>query len=264
MSLLLDALNKADQERKRGGENPNISSNHDVQVNSANAKSGTLLWLLLGGVLLALLLTGVYWLGKKTQQPATATSAQAAAPAQRNESQIAAPSVPEDDNSQPAAEPAIGSEDENIASLYQHQARDNLPIPSTGAIRTGPNAETIIDTPASHAIAANTAPAINSAPVTETTIATTATSPMSLRQFANLPDIQDLPNSVLQRIPSLKYSEHNYNSNGGSVVINGIVRHANDQLIDGLVIDRILEDGMILHFENYSFKMRAMNTWVNM
>ena len=87
---------------------------------------------------------------------------------------------------------------------------------------------------------------------------------MSLSQFANLPDIQDLPNSVLQRIPSLKYSEHNYNSNGGSVVINGIVRHANDQLIDGLVIDRILEDGMILHFENYSFKMRAMNTWVNM
>jgi hypothetical protein len=68
----------------------------------------------------------------------------------------------------------------------------------------------------------------------------------------------------LQRIPSLGYSEHNYTPDGGSVKINGEVKQVNDQLPNGIVIDQILEDGMILHIDNYSFKMRAMNSWVNM
>lgn len=259
MSLLLDALNKADQERKRGGENPNISSNHDAQVSYAKAKPDLLLKLLLGGVLLVLLLIAVYWMGKKNQQPTTAapiakTAAPAATPTRKNEVQIGDATVVIGDDREALAQASdnsntVANEDENIASLYQHQARDTLPIQSTGAPTTETRSETIVDTPASTAITVTAAP---------------ATSPMSLSQFANLPDIQDLPNTVLHRIPSLKYSEHNYNANGGSVVINGIVRHANDQLIEGLVIDKILEDGMILHFENYSFKMRAMNTWVNM
>jgi hypothetical protein len=79
-----------------------------------------------------------------------------------------------------------------------------------------------------------------------------------------LPDLHDLPHQVLEKIPSLNYSEHNYNSSGGSVKINGNIYHANDQLASGLVIDKILEDGMILHVDNYSFKMHALNSWVNM
>ncbi len=98
---------------------------------------------------------------------------------------------------------------------------------------------------------------------TSTTEPTTG-SPTSINQFANLPDLHDLPNQVLEKIPSLNYSEHNYNINGGSVKINGNIHHANDQLASGLVIDKILEDGMVLHMENYSFKMRALNSWVNM
>ena len=49
-----------------------------------------------------------------------------------------------------------------------------------------------------------------------------------------------------------------------SVKINGAILHADEQIANGIVIDEILEDGMTLHIDNHSFKMRAMNSWVNM
>jgi len=264
MSLLLDALNKADQERKRGGENPNIGSNHDAQVTHANTKPFNVTILVIAGIVLTFLLIAVYWLGQKNQQApteknnattniSTATPVQKRAPIALNDSTIkhtndAASNTdnnPNNEQNEQTISPSIKNatelaDDESIASLYQHQANNTVPIPNSTPIETESNQQTI------------TNPAVPAA------------SPMSITQFANIPDIQDLPSSVLQRIPSLKYSEHNYNNNGGNVVINGVIKHVNDQLSDGLVIDKILEDGMILHFENYSFKMRAMNTWLNM
>ena len=89
-------------------------------------------------------------------------------------------------------------------------------------------------------------------------------SPTSITQFANLPELHDLPNNILDKVPTLTYSEHNYNANDGSVKINGAIFHVNEQIANGIVIDKILEDGMILHIDNYPFKMRAMNSWINM
>ncbi|HWV14958.1 MAG TPA: general secretion pathway protein GspB [Cellvibrio sp.] len=246
MSLLLDALNKADQERKRSGESPSIGSNHESTYPLARNSGRRFILLSLSGLLLLGLLISVYWLGKQnhTAESAVVSIEKNTAPTQAaNPPAIAAPvqqpssvasEMPSRETTPSLAE---ANEEENIASLYQQQATDSVAIPDT-------------------------------APATEVTETlpppAPSTSPMSLAQFANLPDIQDLPNSVLVRIPSLKYSEHNFNNNGGSVVINGLVRHANEQVTEGLVIDKILEDGIILHFETYSFKMRAMNNWVNM
>lgn len=250
MSLLLDALNKADQERKRSGESPNIGSNHESAYPLARNNGRRFILLSLSGFLLLGLLISVYWLGKQnhTAEPALVSAEKNTAPAQAaNPPAITAPvqqpsSVASEMPSQTTTPSlAEANEEENIASLYQQQAADSVAIPDTA-----------------------TAPAVTETLPPPAPTAAPSTSPMSLAQFANLPDIQDLPNSVLARIPSLKYSEHNYNSNGGSVVINGLVRHANEQVTEGLVIDKILEDGIILHFETYSFKMRAMNNWVNM
>lgn len=261
MSLLLDALNKADQDRKRSSESPNISSNHDVQLTHATTKPLNKILLVIVGILLVLLLAAVYWLGKKNQQTSleknsVATSTQAT---QKIEPTTNKPSVihlgdatttnnadsinnNEETISLPAKTATELADDESIATLYHQQANNTVPIPKSNTTEAESNQQIIAN---------------NTATVP-------AASPMSITQFANIPDIQDLPSNVLQRIPSLKYSEHNYNNNGGSVVINGAIKHANDQLSEGLVIDKILEDGMILHFENYSFKMRAMNTWLNM
>ena len=257
MSLLLDALNKADQERKRGDGPPSIDSHHDAAFRAQDhAKTPTLLIVLSVGVVLIILLLAVYWLGKNTQQPITppttstpqtivqktetnATNSHQKDSAAEKDGSLEKKNLNQKNNytanttANNTNNIEATSEEQGVATLY-HQQMTNNPTPTTTNSGAAPSATKDL------------------------------TSPTSINQFANLPELHDLPNNILEKIPTLKYTEHNYNQNGGSVVINGTVKHINDQLSTGVVIDKILVDGMILHFENYSFKMRALNTWINM
>ncbi len=257
MSLLLDALNKADQERKRNEAAPGINSNHEQRDDTDPRNHSTLLIVVIV-VGLLILLAAIYWLGQRstatqaTVAPAPTSTTSSTAKAANN---IAGekPAVNSENQSGEtksieaagdAAENEIDPAEDNVASLYE-----NTQVPdSNAAVTISPPGE--LPAP----------PANDPAPVSAPDIE----SPVSISQFANLPEIHDLPNNILERIPSLGYSEHNYNANGGSVKINGEIKHVNEQLPSGIVIDKILEDGMILHIDNYSFKMRAMNSWVNM
>lgn len=239
MSLLLDALNKADQERKRNEATPGINSNHE-NFNDHGSRNKSILVIVAIVVSLAILLAAIYWLGQRSATPATAISttnatANSSAVSQQQKSLPAAQVAPIKDTTPPTED--IDTSEENVANLYQQNTPTQIPAP----VQAVP-------------------PTDNSAPATNEP----AAAPKSITQFSNLPDLHDLPSQVTDKIPSLNYSEHNYNSNGGSVKINGTIHHTNDQLANGLVIDKILEDGMILHIDNYSFKMRALNSWINM
>ncbi len=254
MSLLLDALNKADQERKRNEATPGINSNHE-QINNSGSRRKTLLIALLVITAFLIVTAGIYWLGKKSVSQPTAASTATTAPTTQQKSiapalntalkssVITSKSINDSGPTTGNSQDDIDTSDESVANLYQQNIQTQTA-----------NAALAINTPPS---IANTTE--NSAPTDQNAGSTT-----SITQFANLPDLHDLPNQILEKIPSLNYSEHNFNANGGSVKINGNIHHANDQLAPGLVIDKILEDGMILHTDNYSFKMRALNSWVNM
>ena len=247
MSLLLDALNKADQERKRNEAAPGISSNHE-QREHHGPRNHSILLIVVIVIGLLILLAAIYWLGQRSTA-AQVVVVQAPATTTANTPKVTVKkSVASGENKSVEATPSTANEidtsDENVASLYQ-----NTQVPESNAAIT-------ISPPG----AVPAQPANDPAPVSAPDIA----SPVSITQFANLPEIHDLPNNILERVPSLGYSEHNYNVNGSSVKINGEIKHVNDQLPSGIVIDKILEDGMILHIDNYSFKMRAMNSWVNM
>jgi general secretion pathway protein B len=271
MSLLLDALNKADQERKRGDGPPSIDSHHDAYRTDDRSATPTFLIVLGIGAALIILLASVYWLGMQTKLPTTTiapvaqpsnaqTGAQTTAPivtptTQDTAVQLSTRNTTNNHNSDDpkntiennTIQVVTTPEDEGVATLYQQQSINNPAIINNN-LNTFPAAD----------LPQNTLPsaAINTAPAT--------TSPTSIKQFANLPELNDLPSSILEKVPTLKYTEHHYHHNGGNVVINGTVMHVNDQVSNGVVIDKILEDGMILHIENYSFKMRALNTWINM
>jgi general secretion pathway protein B len=250
MSLLLDALNKADQERKRNEAAPGINSNHE-QRDDQDPRNNSILLIVAIIIGLLILLAAIYWLGQRStatqantaSAPVSATSSTAKiAPSPATKKSVVSSETTSLDANTTANE--TGTADETVANLYQ-----NTHVPdSNAAVTISPPGE------------APAQPANDPAPVSAPDIA----SPISITQFANLPEIHDLPNNILEKIPSLGYSEHNYNANGASVKINGEIKHVNDQLPSGIVIDKILEDGMILHIDNYSFKMRAMNSWVNM
>jgi len=250
MSLLLDALNKADQERKRNESNPSIHSNHGYagDHNSRRLSIAVIAAVVIG---LTILLAVIYWLGQRSTVTAPTATAISSIPTAstispntpqsvHNTQSTAATQAPVNPVEEGHTEETHVSE-QDVANLYTQ----NVQLP-----------EPVTQMPATEAIAIS--PNINESQ--EIALST----PTSIAQFANLPDLHDLPNQILQKIPSLNYSEHNYNNAGGSVKINGEIKHVNDQLATGLVIDKILEDGMILHIDNYSFKMRALNSWVNM
>ncbi len=243
MSLLLDALNKADQERKRNEATPGIHSSHG-HTGEHNARKVSLVLIVAILIGFAVLLATIYWLG---QRSTLTTPVAAAVPV--NPTPAPQDRSPQIINETPAtaANLSIGSPnatiaEEDVANLYAQNAQTLEPI--TAAVQ-----ETIPTTREDHQTLPSTVP---------------QSTPTSITQFANLPDLHDLPSQILVKIPSLNYSEHNFNNVGGSVKINGEIKHVNDQLAPGLVIDKILEDGMILHLDNYSFKMRALNSWVNM
>jgi general secretion pathway protein B len=247
MSLLLDALNKADQERKRNEATPGINSNHEnIHDHGARNKSIALIAAVIFGF--AILLGAICWLGQRSAAPAATANPPTTSSAQAQQQKSVATST-----SAPAQEPItpvqeVDASEDNVASLYQQNTQAQ-----------NPNATLTLSTPPADVSVPVPVPAITSADNEQP-----AAAPISINQFANLPDLHDLPAQVLEKIPSLNYSEHNYNNNGGSVKINGNIHHANEQLAGDVVIDKILEDGMILHVGNYAFKMRALNSWINM
>jgi general secretion pathway protein B len=254
MSLLLDALHKADQERKNNDGIPSINSQHDVYITSIPAKKSRKLIIAAAIILIFLLLSMVFWLGKKNQQISARQTLESSA-----HNKLAENTSQQEDKNESAIRSQESNkhptqEEQNVASLYQ---------------QTEPRLKTVEPKPLNKTEIENSKATVEIQPISQdvntiSTSATPKTAPNSILQFSNLPDIQDLPNAVLQQIPSLKYTEHNYNSYGGSVKINGNLFHTNDQVAHNVVLEKILIDGIILHIDNYSFKMRALNTWVNM
>ncbi len=251
MSLLLDALNKADQERKRHEVAPGINSNHEAASSVKRKKFpwAQVFFLLVGA---GILITIIAWLKLIPQTTPPVIEGASITRHQNSEASLSTESTQLQNNRTYAKNPDaekidtrergsivtedLNNTDENVAHLYRHTARN-----------------TVKNTVPSQAIAATAAPNTSD-----------SNSPNSISQYANIPDLYDLPPAILVKIPSLSYNEHNYNSNGGSVKINGAIKHPNELLAEGVVIDKILEDGMILHIEGYSFKMKALNSWVNM
>lgn len=243
MSLLLDALNKADRERKRNEASPGLHSLHE-EAPAASPRKKVLIGVAASIALFFGAFAATYWFRQGTTPPQAtqspnnnstakaaqstptiaSTSAKKASAITNGEQTASAPTTTED----------INTADDNVATLYQQN------------------------------MATQTAVAPSSTADAPTNSDQTPSAPSSITQFSNIPDLHDLPSQILVSIPSLNYSEHNYNALGGSVKINGTIYRANEQIAPGLVIDKILEDGVILHVNNYAFKMRALNSWVNM
>jgi general secretion pathway protein B len=250
MSLLLDALNKADQERKRNEATPGINSNHG-QVGDHSNRTPSSVVIAAAFIGFVILLAAIYWLGQRSIATApTAAATISSIPASPNSSQVVHknPAAPRAQISTESA-PEANNTEADVANLYAQNTQTIEPATSA---------------PITEAIATNNTGNTEALPSTAPASTLPPSTPTSITQFANLPDLHDLPSQILVKIPSLNYSEHNFNNVGGSVKINGEIKHVNDQLAPGLVIDKILEDGMILHLDNYSFKMRALNSWVNM
>ncbi len=75
----------------------------------------------------------------------------------------------------------------------------------------------------------------------------------------------DLSFNQKQLFPSISYSQHNYLGNtASSVVINGQLMRSGSRVTQDLVIVEIVEDGIIFNYYNRLVSFKALNGWINM
>lgn len=94
-----------------------------------------------------------------------------------------------------------------------------------------------------------------------------ATLPPQTHLLAGYPKIgtvNELPFSMQQKLPTIMYREHNYRDNPPSVLLNSKNITRGQMVEPNLYLEEILQDGIILRYENNKFKMPRLNSWVNM
>ncbi|MFK8041218.1 general secretion pathway protein GspB [Congregibacter sp.] len=78
------------------------------------------------------------------------------------------------------------------------------------------------------------------------------------------PLLEDLTKQFKDRVPTLMYSSHDYSSLGRSTVtINGETL-TQGQRTRGVEVRELLSDSVILRFDSTDFRLRALNSWVNL
>lgn len=79
------------------------------------------------------------------------------------------------------------------------------------------------------------------------------------------PFLVELSQQRKDAIPTLLYSAHEYRGGGEStVLINGKTARAGQSVGKGVTVEEILPDSAILSFDGQQFRLKALNSWVNL
>lgn len=292
MSLILDALNKADREREYRDAVPDLNTVHGVVRSPRSRHPAWMIGGLVAAVLMVLVLLVLLWL-RQTDDPAPAERATPQEPVatlvqiveQKPEPSAAAPSSAE----QPVAIVAPPPNEE-VQALYQ--PRQDLQVmevvePEIQAALTEPTVITpavprpsTVDADLARALweesrremqqavpeallrQSNT-PAAETKPVLEEPKALPADLPVeeTLAGHSEIPFLHELPVSVQDTIPTLMYAKHEYDE--GFVIINKEELQVGSAAQGGVLLERILADGVLLSLDGTEFKLSSLSSWVN-
>lgn len=284
MSLILDALNRSERERRQAGDVPGIATEHYVTATVQGRNR--LQTLLLGALLVAALAIGWLvvdrWTGPPPAPvavapvvdplPAEPAAAQPAAdstvavpeePAPQAEA-VAAPAAARD-NTPPSLTPAVPGD---VASLYQRasgqQSGEEMPASAESRAQAAP-------VPAAAATGAQpiaAAPAVAEEAVDLEALVALAEEEVDNARLAEhpAPFMASLSQQKKDQIPTLMYSRHDYSSDSrqSAVVINGKSLRAGGSVGGGVSVKEILPDSVVLSHQGTEFRLRALNSWVNL
>ena len=291
--MILDALKRADRERRQQDlEVPSLDTSHGERPLDARSRRRWLLWsgLLLFAVLMA---GGAIWIRASWEpesrstdsgpvmDPARAKSRRGESTAQPLGSEQTAAKVQraaiealyqEQEQTQVEQDSGRKLTREEIASLYR-KAVEHSPEKTVSGQET-PAADTPASASWNQALApaggqqsTETAAVSTKPQVGKQTNADSVDAPDEPQEpaLSGLPQIHALPQSTQRNIPSINYQEHHYQPGGTSwVLLNRERKRAGDRINTDLRIESIDEDGLILNYRGRSFRLRALNSWINM
>lgn len=199
---------------------------------------------------------------KPVQEPA-ATSA----PLPTSDSGGADPLVTEHTSATPnqlaAAAPPAVKESAAVADLYLKQGQ----LPQAGEKRaTTKNARSA--QAKESAGSSGTARAIDDQPVDIEAILRNAQKEMENASLAAHPSpfLESLSQQTKDSIPTIYYQRHDYASQASrsAVVLNGKTLKVGGSPASGVKVDEILTDSVVLNYRGTQFRLRALNSWINL
>ncbi len=295
MSLILDALNRSERERRAGDEVPNLATEH--YTGAAGTGSGWRQQLLWAALAAALLVIGWLVWERFGAEPGTAelttaeqSAAMPAAPTATSAPQVVAePAV----NKAPTVAVAAQTDTANADAETETVAEPPEPVVAEPAVsadvidlyKQGGSGADAAPAPApAESAPVEVAPPAEPEPVTET--ATVAAPPVSEESLdiealvaraenelenARLaehpaPFLADLSQQKKNQIPTLMYSRHDYASDAkaSAVTINGKSLRAGGTAGGGVRVVEVLPDSVVLSHQGTEFRLRALNSWVNL
>lgn len=301
MSLILDALNRAERERKKNQAIPDLQTVHEPALPPDEPIPGKSYARLLLAVVVSMLALAVIVYGlRQTPSPLTQSAPVPQLPAvpeatpqvPTKEVKKAAPLSAESSGARalPVSEPLV-----NLPSSERNEAPEVVPAiapPSSDGAATNtesnapaqsmaldelyatardeearaqPSVSDLYVAPEAEPQARRVRPTPVVEAAAESVVAPLAVAVRNYESLIEIPDIGDLPSGLRKEIPSLNYVRHNFDVDGvTSVVINGRAHNAGAALAPDLVLEEIYMDGVIFRFKQIQFKLRALNSWINM
>jgi len=291
VSLILDALNRS---RQVTDEVPSLATQHYVDDGASEGKGRQYLpWLAL---LVALVIIGWLLLDRETG-PVPAPLPQAAmpvSPAQQESANagdnvaVPAPAPEQVPPAQISAAPAP------MVKASDLRVIESAPVTATQAMANDPAVAQLYQqrqTPQSaveNASRPGQAPAVTQAkePSVETVqepVAATSQieQPIDIEKMilkardelenANLdehsvPLLSSLSQQTKDSVPTIFYERHDYSDNQAqsSVVLNGKSTKVGGSPTAGLKVEEILPDSVVLNYRGTQFRLRALNSWINL
>lgn len=274
MSFILDALDRSRRERDARSPDPLLSPAADDPI----AQTAGFPWvrLLLLALVFALGVIAWLWLFRAPQAGPAAEPAAVTVPSHASPSPSSAVAEPVVSQSvlpsaaEPAADTASGAFGAEVSRLYS-EARAASVDPGAGAPgrAAGENERTRTETVAG--AVAGVPPDVEGTEAernraVEAMVARAEAAMDNLGLAAHpAPMLDELSQTVRDDIPTLIYSQHDYRANDGdsSVLINRERRRKGDSM-SGVRVQEILPDSVVLDYRGTVFRLRALNSWVNL
>lgn len=283
MSLILDALRRSEQ-----GDSPAVQVPTDLSRERHPADRRWILLLLLG----CLLVGGIAgWLGRGGGVDKAATPDLLRAPSVSGV-QLAGPSgsratggadeavisttgvagrasaarSESADDSPVKADARPRKDDVQIAVLHQQMWADAASNPSADRAATVSDSNRLdqseaLDVDAAGANVSSIAPPIDLAAAMESAA-------RELGEASLIPHsavlLENLSQQQKDQVPTIVYTEHDFQENGSSTVELNRRRLGAGQRTGPITISEILSDSVVLEVNGMTFRLRALNTWVNL
>lgn len=262
MSLLLEALQRADSERKNQGDVPGIDTPHAVANPTTPENSRQWILAALALIILLLLTYVIYLQTSGTQANALPTADETLVIQNREALQHNQQNAPTAQNSVPATTAPAATEEQtkpyttkaDVAALYQRLKAENTSNP-------------INESPDHIATAMTAQPSTNVAQgfIDQNEAQNSLIDEQNAAEevYSSIPFASQLPVQQQDSIPSLRYTTHGYAeaTGKGLVTLNGRSQRRGDTIAPGLVLLDIRADYIVLDMNGVLFRLPAATDW---